>query len=201
MRARTAAALMLGLAVLAVGCAPVPSPTVDTLEPAALDGGWASSACEPAGPTRSISRSFHFAGETWRVTAAVFEDLACSRPAFLVTNSGTYRLDGSTRSVPGAHDGFFGFADKQLTPLTGSAVDLLNGSACGASTTWQVGVPGSAAAGCPALAMPSITDCPGEYDIVLRGEEALALGRRPTQGDLCAADRRPTALGPGLVRT
>jgi hypothetical protein len=170
-----------------------------TLE--ALAGRWESPGVETIAGVRPtyLVRRFTFDGDRWSIRFTTYAD-SDGRDALLEgSNAGTVRLlPGLTAG--GAQPADFRFATRTLTPLTRAIAAALVAAGCGPAP-WPVGEARDVGArGCLAFRVPSLADCPVEFDVLRREGDALFLGARPATGDLCAPERRPDGVGDAPLR-
>jgi hypothetical protein len=76
-----------------------------------------------------------------------------------------------------------------ITPLAAQAAAVLDGAGCGQGG-WQVDSAQSVAGGC--LFLPSIAECPAEYDLVRQDGDRICFGAR--MASLCSPEGRPSAI-------
>jgi|GEM_PF-1530947 len=165
-----------------------------------LEGRWAS-ACEPVqtgdGGTLFWLRDFRFVGSYWFLTLVGYADVACSAPLYLLSIDGTFVLGLPNEAVPGSTNSDFGISGTYLTVFAPEFVPELDAAGCGVQA-WEVEVTQNVSAGCDAMGVPGVFDCPVEYDVVALEGETLRFGDRT--GNLCVPDTRPTALSAPLTR-
>ncbi len=192
-------------ALVLTACGHAPAATPDTAAAPDLAGHWVS-ACEhgPDGQGGQLNfvRDFTITPATWAIEFSLYGDPACAETArlFTVHVAGAYQVGGPS-AVAGAHEAFFGIAARTITPASDQAAQFLTGGAMCGRADWQAGVAIDVqASGCPGLGLQPAATCAGEYDLVRRDGDTLALGARPADGNLCEPARRPTALGAPLAR-
>ncbi len=164
-----------------------------------LDGKWVSEALEPLGVGGFLNRAFEFEGSEWKLVYTLFEDAEGNTALLSGEVGGTFNVSAA-RGLTGAFPTDFSFDFRKLSALSEGMAAQLNGANCGTGD-WTVGVYRDLTAeGCAAVRLPSLEDCPIEYDLVdVRGEK-LYLGARTT-GPLCNPyTRAETATAPALVR-
>ena len=198
-------ALMMALPLITACPKDSPSPTNTPstevtdpgLQPADIEGAWASNTCEAypdgQGGTSYLTRAFDFTPSRWELQLDVFGDADCSFPLFSALIEGPYRLDGPSPTVDEATLGQFAFASNVWTAHQPDLAAVFDASGCG-DEAWVVGEPQSVqTTGCIGIAHPA-ADCPdGEYDLVGKIDGVLYLGERIT--DMCVEEGRPAALG------
>ncbi|HEY5502657.1 MAG TPA: hypothetical protein VIJ97_05040 [Candidatus Anoxymicrobiaceae bacterium] len=160
-----------------------------------LDGSWASESTEEfltaSGGKVYVSRELSIEGGSWSITFTVLAGDSSGEKAYSIRGAGTLDLGGEPLDAPGARIADFNFETRTLTPHNQMYVDMFRGSLC--SGSWAVDEEHDVSKeGC--LFVPSVCDCPTEYDIVKLEDGKLYLGDRSS--DLCDADHRPTAVNP-----
>ena len=187
-----ATTLMLGCATTTT-TAPAPPPT----PPPTLAGAWQSAcfAVHNADDTDGSARIVHgFTDTLWSMDTALFSDAACVDATATLHVDGGYVLEGPSTSTNGAWDVRFEIRSRTITPHVEGFIAFLQAMSCGddygvdrATDAFEVS--------CAAFDWPAATTCGTELDVVRVDGTTLWRGLRPTNGDLCAATQRPTALG------
>jgi hypothetical protein len=162
-----------------------------------IAGTW-KSPCESVpngqGGTMNFTRTFKNTAKTWSIDFTVYGDTACTQKFFTADISGPYKLGKASEKVPGATEGEFSIAKRQVTPHNDGAVQMLT-QACG-SKGWAAGkAKDITKEGCAGLGMHPSATCKGESDLVKLDGKDLFFGERPADGNLCSPEKRPTALG------
>ena len=165
-----------------------------TLTPSELNGRWESQGCEPFpqadGSTLYLQRRFEFDAPEWRLQARTFADAQCTAALLVVTVGGEFMVETPSTAVPGAHHVRFSHAELSVQARSEQVLPVLEAARCG-SVPWQQSVSQDVStSGC--LFLPSVTECPAEYDLVKVDGQRLYFGRRAS--DLCSPERRPMAL-------
>lgn len=168
----------------------------------ALQGTWASPACESVpdgkGGSMSFKRTFKFAKSTWAIDFSTYGDPACSADKKMVTVDidGPYKLEKPSAAVPGATEARFLFAHRKATPQSDGAAGWLNSvKACGHGDWKAHATVDIDQTGCAELGAYPKKACEGEFDVIKVDGDQLFFGNRPADGNLCSKDRRPAALG------
>jgi hypothetical protein len=190
-----AAALGLALAGPALAT-PALTGTQNRLE--TLDGQYSSTAPEDWGGGAFGRRAFSFDHGRWTLDFTLALDPAFARKVFAFRTGGTYRVIGAAAAVPGAFQADFREESKNVTLLTSDAAiaTAFGLAACGLAVGVEKDV---SQAGC--AAWKPVSACPQDHDLLaLDAAGGLYFGVRPADNDMCAPERRPTALLPAVVK-
>lgn len=154
-------------------------------------GEWESLEAEDLGNGTFASRYFKLEEKVWEVRFTLYLDSMLTSPVFQFRGVGEYELQGKSEVVEGAENALFGFDHKYVTLLTDNeglisnfgfdACELVTGVEKNITTT-----------GCSFLVSKSV--CGQEYDLLKLDQGLLYFGMRPSEGDMCAEERRPRAL-------
>ena len=137
----------------------------------------------------------------WTLDYVLHGDAQCSAKVVTTSIHGEYEVIDPSTVVQGAWNARFGFDDKTITPFVQPVADALGAAKCG-SAPWQVGVAQSVyAGGCAAFGQYPQAQCPADYDLVSTDGTTLHFGNRPTDNDMCTAEKRPTALSPLALKS
>jgi hypothetical protein len=162
-----------------------------------VKGIYGSPKAESLGNGTYGTRTITLAGNTWDLHFTLHLDSALTMPVFTFHAKGTYKLEGPSATVVGAQNAVFYFDKKYVTLHTANADITKNFgfAACNLQVGKEQDITDS---GCSFLV--SKAACGQEYDLLKADGNQLFLGIRPAQGDMCAAERRPTALSYPLAR-
>jgi hypothetical protein len=167
-------------------------------------GVWVSAGCEPhpGGPYAKRELTIEARAYTYIITA--FSDPKCWIPSLRMRIDGTITIRGSSVEAPTIYKLEFQWKTVTLRPEVTPMADFLNTSRqglCG-SAAWSPGGEQDLAAtkGCRLLRI-DLSRTNTEYDLGAVYDNQLLLGARPADGGtIFTPARRPTALGPALVR-
>ncbi len=195
------------VALFAVACgsesASVPDATTggeDAASPPSLVGRWVSD-CTPSpqadGSTQYFRLDFDLAASDWAIDYVVHGDPACEVPLVTVHIEGPYALERPSDAVAGAWEARFGFTAKTIRPEVDGLRDFLNSlEGCG-TADFETGVAQDVyASGCAGFGQYPQASCDADYDLVRLDGDSLFFGARPADNDMCAPEKRPTALSP-----
>ncbi len=148
------------------------------LEYADLNGKWQSKKPEPIKnqdeTTLYVKREASFEDDNWEIVIKTFLDDACKYPLFKVRATGKFVLGGESKIVNGATCADFKNTARYGTAENDAVVEMLNHAAV-LSRGWEIGVEQDVSEdGC--LLVPSVADCPVEYDVLKKDEEGLYFG-------------------------
>jgi hypothetical protein len=136
---------------------------------------------------------FDNTSDRWKLDYAVFADPACTQRLVVVGIDGSYQIGTASARIHGAHDAIFRFDHKTITPEVQAIADALNTMPCGGG--FAVGVAKDVyEQGCPGFGQYAHASCSADYDLVSRQGDQLRFGNRPADNNMCAEDKRPTAL-------
>jgi hypothetical protein len=185
------------LGLLGVACGATTSTHASTSDAASpksvdLEGDWVSEDCvgvpQSDGSILYLARAFRFSGERWELALTTHADAACSVRLMRIDVAGAYEIERPS-NVRDAFEARFGRSMLQITPFSEDSAAFLGSSGCGAEK-WHPERSQSVAGGC--LFLPSLSDCPSEYDLVKRSGERLYFGAR--SGSLCTDRGRPIEI-------
>jgi hypothetical protein len=185
------------LGLLGIACGATTSTHASTSDAASpksvdLEGNWASEDCvgvpQSDGSLLYLARAFRFSGEHWELALTTHADAACSVRLMRIDVAGTYEIERPS-TVGDAFEARFGRSTLQITPFSEDSAAFLGASGCG-TEKWHPEQSQSVAGGC--LFLPSLSDCPSEYDLVKRSGDRLYFGAR--SGSLCTEGGRPTQI-------
>lgn len=162
-----------------------------------LDGTYVSEKSENLGNGTFGYREFVFNDDQWELKFTLYFDSLRTKPVFRFRAKGPYSVQGASSKVTGADNALFTFDKKYVTLLSSDAA-VATGfgfTACNLQVNTEKDITDS---GCSFLVSKSA--CGQEYDLLKKDGDKLFLGARPATGDMCAEDRRPTALGAALVK-
>ncbi len=176
------------LAALVVASTVVAAPPVPA-------GRWVSEAAEDLGNGSFATRDFTFTDKTWTLVFTIFSDRDLKKPLVAVDIEGTWKTTAPSKSVEGANEATFNFSKRRIILKDANAAKGFGMDGCGL----EVGKPKDVSkTGC-SFVLP-VEKAPREYDLLKAEPNAVYLGARPPDGNLGTEDRRPTALGPKLVK-
>ncbi|AEG17482.1 hypothetical protein [Methanobacterium paludis] len=143
-----------------------------------LNGKWQSQKSEPIenqnGTVLYIRREASFSDDNWEIMIRTFLDENCKHSLFNVRATGTYNLDNESKDVPGATCVDFHNTARYVTANNEPIVEMLNHATI-LSRGWELEVEQDVSEnGC--LLVPSVADCPVEYDIIKKDENGLYFG-------------------------
>lgn len=164
-----------------------------------LKGTWASTGCEEvpagAGGASYLKRTYVFTDRHWRLDLRFHDDASCATELFGIDVEGGYELGPKLMEPRTATEARFDIERVRLTPRHIEAAVAFGKAFCGAEP-WVVGQ-GQDISGTGCLGIPSVDECPTEYDIVSVRGDRLWHGDR-SEG-LCDPARPATRLGPHPV--
>lgn len=157
-----------------------------------IKGTYTSPKAENLGNGTYGTRSITLTGDAWDLRFTLHLDSTLKQPVFTFRAKGHYKLEGTSATVNSARNAVFYFDKKYVTLHTDNAEIIKNFgfSICNLIKGKEQDITDS---GCSFLV--SKAACGQEYDLLKTEGNKLYLGMRPAQGDMCAAERRPTALG------
>jgi len=194
-----------GLLLLSTACAsstakkPVePAPPVAKAKPAPSLAGMWSSRCTDRGTQRSII-VYALTENTWSIDHFVHLDATCSEKFLTVHSEGTYELGEPVGH--GVHELKRTILKKTITPHNeGAARYLLSNDGC-KLPGFEEGKPMDLAKNdCSNLGQESVERCPVEFDLVNVSGDWIAFGLRPSEGDICAPQRRPKVVAAMVLK-
>jgi hypothetical protein len=151
----------------------------------------------PDGSVYYIVRDYTFTDDAFRAVTSVYGDPLSDIKFYTATVDGTYELVGESKTIEGAADIDFTFAQITMEPDSMAFVDIFMRSDCG-DGMWGLSTPQDVSkTGC--LSFRSITAYPVEYNIVKVEGDSLQLGMRPEDGDLGSTEKRPTNLSADVL--
>jgi hypothetical protein len=142
-------------------------------------------------------RTFTFEDGKWTLRFTLALDPEFKVPVFEFRTHGTYQVLGPSSAVPGAYEADFTEDAKYLTLRTRDAAlsEAFGFSACALTPDVEKDV---SIAGC--LGWKPVSVCPTDHDLLaLTNEGGLRFGERPSDNDMCSADKRPSALTPAVL--
>lgn len=191
--------LTLCFPLVAYGATPAPSPDSPGASKATngsapdISGHWGSE-CVKVSEQQTMKLDFQITKDTWTLDYTTFVDPACQTKFLTIRIEGPYEIGNPAASSKGAFEGKFGFAKKTVTPHTDAAAGFL-GSEKGCGGSWTVGAGADVLEkGCAGLGQRPGNACSADYDLVHADGNTLTFGARPTDNDMCTADKRPVAL-------
>jgi hypothetical protein len=148
------------------------------LECTDLNGKWQSKKPETIKnqdeTTMYIEREASFEDDRWEIIIKTFLDEKCKYPLFKVRATGKFVLDVELKDVKGATCVDFKNTARYVTAENKAVVEMLNHAAV-LSRGWEIGVEQDVSEdGC--LLVPSVADCPVEYDLLKKDGEKLYFG-------------------------
>jgi kynurenine formamidase len=162
-----------------------------------LLGAWKSAVVEPVGNLGFRTREFTFTLERWLIEVKFYGDKEMTKPLFSFVGEGQYTLAESSTVLPATTKATFFFDKKSLTLLTddAAAISPFKFDACNLAKGVTKDISTS---GCSNFT--SVAVCGQEYDLVNIERDALRLGARPADGNMCSVDNRPKSLGQPLIK-
>lgn len=154
-------------------------------------GEWESIAAENLGNGTYASRYFNLNATDWEVKFTLYLDSTLSMPVFQFRGVGQYEVEGKSTVIKGADNAIFKFSKKYVTLLTDDTnlVQNFGFIACNLTKNIETDISEN---GCSFLVSNAV--CAQEYDILKLENKLLYFGMRPSEGDMCAEERRPTAV-------
>jgi hypothetical protein len=209
MTPRTFVMCLVALFTVACGSAtPTPAGSADaaarTPTAPSIAGRWVSD-CTPSpqadGSTQYFRLDFDIQAADWAVDYTVHGDAACTVPLVTVHIEGPYTFERPSDAVAGAWEARFGFTRKTIRPEVDGLRDFLNSlEGCG-TNDFATGVAQDVyASGCPSFGQYPQAICEADYDLVRLEGDSLVFGVRPADNNMCAPDRRPSAMSPVVNR-
>jgi hypothetical protein len=179
-----------------------------------LQGNWRSPEIEtienPDGSVMYIEREAVFADDNWDIFIRSFLDNKGNEAFFTIHAMGNYILEGESQYVKGATCVDFNNTGRYVTPHHTALVDMLNETSF--DTEWMIDQEHDVSINGCAL-VPSVDDCPVEYDIILLKENKIYFGEftpeqrekikkfslgetDPSEGSMgiCSTENRPRQL-------
>lgn len=142
-------------------------------------------------------RTFTFDKGQWTLSFTLGLDPALEQAVFTFRTFGTFEVLDASQTVPGAYDALFLEEKKFLTLETPSPelAAAFGFTSCGL----DVGVEHDISeTGCALWA--AVSECNEDHDLLkLSTEGTLQFGVRSPDNNMCTAQRRPTALTPGVT--
>jgi len=188
MIARLASAAMLMTAMTSASLADSSFADAATLQ--TLRGTFVSAAHEPWYGGFG-TRDFVLADGQWSLIFTHALDPAMTQRTFQFRTGGPYRVTGPSAAVVGAHEATFHEEWKHLTLLTTipEVVAGMGMAGCGLTVNLEADI---SVTGC--AAWKPVADCGLDHDLLAMDAAGLYFGQRPADNDMCAPDKRPTAL-------
>ncbi len=161
-----------------------------------LAGNWISESVESVGSFGFRTREFRFKNRDWQIEVVFYADKEKSKPLFSFIGEGRFQIGAKSSIVEPAHEANFSFSEKKLKLLTDDA-DVINQFGFGACGLKKGEFTDISDSGCGNFT--SVSVCGKEYDLVNIENGILRLGSRPSDGNMCSADRRPKSVGSALI--
>lgn len=188
--------VLVALSALACTTTPSTPPAPPPEATAPLLGAWVS----PCAPVQNADGTDGFAQSVLTLSAAAwswdtgnFSDDACQTRIGAVRTDGSWQVERTSSTLPGAFDVRFNVSSRSVTPHVDGYMAFLEAMSCG-QKPYGVGVAQDiSAGGCPNLGVAAVTACPAEFDVAFAGPGGLQLGQRSAAP--CAPTSRPSALG------
>lgn len=163
-----------------------------------ISGKFASDACvaqpQADGTTSYTKTAYTFTPTTWAMDVDSFGDEACATPLGTLHADGPYTVSGPSTKVPGAFDADLVFQHRTITPHHEGYIALMQSMSCGKAPYAVDQAQDVLTTGCPEMGVPSLADCPREYDLVKVEGNALTFGKRPADNNICTVEKRPSEL-------
>lgn len=142
------------------------------------------------------TREFVFADGKWSLTFIHALDPGMTQRTFKFRTGGSYKVKEPSASVPGAFHAVFSEDWKHVTLLTPvkEIAAAMGMAECGLTVNLEADI---SAKGCGAW--PSVAACGEDHDLLALSAEGVHFGQRPSDNNMCTADRTPTALLPAVV--
>lgn len=161
------------------------------IEASKYAGEWKSVASENLGNGSFATRYFNLEDEKWEIKFTLFLDRLQENPVFVFRAVGKYEVQGTSEKVEGADNAIFGFDNKYITLLTDDEEIIKNFGFADCNLEKDVEKDISKD-GCSFLVSNEV--CGQEYDLLKLDNGQLFFGMRPTEGDMCIEENRPTVL-------
>lgn len=154
-------------------------------------GEWESVASENLGNGSFATRYFNLKDENWEIKFTLFLDSLQEKPVFVFRAVGKYEVQDASEKIEGADNAIFKFDNKYVTLLTDDEEIIKNFgmNECGLEKDTEKDITKD---GCSFLV--SKEACGQEFDLLKLDNEQLFFGMRPSEGDMCTEENRPTAL-------
>jgi hypothetical protein len=143
------------------------------------------------------TRRFSFDHGKWSLVFTHALDANMQNRTFQFRTEGPYKVGTPSVAVPGAFEAVF-FEDVKLVTLLTSDASIISAfgfASCGLKHGIEVDISKTGCAGWKAVA-----ECREDHDLLAISAAGLHFGVRPRDNNLCAADRRPTALLQPVIR-
>jgi hypothetical protein len=166
----------------------------DTLQN--LNGTWASSSPEDWYGGKG-TREFTFKDKTWELKFTHALDPAMTVKTFMFRTEGPYVVGAKNDKVDGAYNGTFYEKKKYVTLLTEDPkiIQAFGFSDCKLQYNVEVDV---SSTGCAAWRPVEV--CGEDHDLFAMDDKGVYFGVRPADNDMCAPEKRPTALLQPVVK-
>lgn len=143
------------------------------------------------------TRRFTFNQGNWSLVFTHALDANMQNRTFEFRTEGPYRVGAPSSAVPGAFETIFFEDVKFVTLLTADAaiINAFGFANCGLRLNVEVDISTTGCAG-----WKPVSECREDHDLLASSAAGLHFGVRPSDNDMCTADRRPTALLQPVVR-
>jgi hypothetical protein len=120
-----------------------------------------------------------------------------TKKTFQFRTRGPYVVGAASTAVPGSFEADFGEEAKLVTLLTDdpAIVKAFGFAGCRLKLNVEVDISATGCAG-----WKPVAQCGVDHDLLALGPTGLHFGVRPRDNDMCAPDKRPTALLPAVVK-
>lgn len=163
-----------------------------------LSGTYRSVQAEDWGRGTFGFRTFTFDDGRWSLTFQLALDPKMENKIFEFRTYGSYKVNDPAKGVK-AYEALFYEEEKFVTVLTDNA-ELIAGfglAQCGLTPFVENNISEN---GC--ALWPSVKECNEDHDLLaLDTSGKLYFGVRPTDNNMCTADKRPTALLPPVIKS
>jgi hypothetical protein len=191
--------LSLATATAVIGCkgksaaeTPAAPPAID------ISGNWKSDAVEDLGDGYFGTRDLRLTQTDWEVIFTRYLDKEATKPVYTYRATGTYTIGAASAAVDGAYDVVFIVSGKYLTLNTDDAQIIKSAGLEFCNFLKKDTEVDISTLGCSSFM--TVSGCPQEYDLAKIEGIDLLLGKRLYSDYLCSEDRRPTEMGPSLVK-
>jgi hypothetical protein len=193
--------LLLFAAIAVIGCKGDPAtetPAAEGPPPIDISGNWKSGAVEDLGDGYFGTRDIRLTQAGWEVAFTRYLDKEATKPVYIYRAAGTYAIGAAAAAVDGAYDVVFTVSSKFLTLKTGDAQVIKTAGLEFCNFLKKDTEVDISTLGCSSFM--TVTGCPQEFDLVKLEGADLLLGKRLYSDTLCSEDRRPTEMGPPLIK-
>ncbi|SHF31132.1 hypothetical protein SAMN05444339_10516 [Loktanella atrilutea] len=143
------------------------------------------------------TREFIFADGRWHLIFTQALDPEMTLRTFQFRTGGPFEVGAASTTVPGAFDAIFYENWKHVTLLTEDPAIIAGMGMADCGLTYNIETDISVT-GCAAWRPVAV--CGEDHDLFAMDAAGVYFGVRPADNDMCAPDKRPTALLPVVAR-